>query len=107
MPELPHAARPHPRLLPQLQRHRTESPLGHGQRQEILVEPPDHAGIDGARREMIAVRADQQHPPLGIADDRGETRAVARDLNPRSEEHTSEIQSLMRTSYAVFCLKKK
>src|SRR3546814_7523177 len=26
---------------------------------------------------------------------------------PRSEEHTSEIQSLMRTSYAVFCLKKK
>src|SRR3546814_8591234 len=29
---------------------------------------------------------------------------VARD---RSEEHTSELQSLMRTSYAVFCLKKK
>src|SRR3546814_6775225 len=29
-------------------------------------------------------------------------------LNPdRSEEHTSELQSLMRTSYAVFCLKKK
>src|SRR3546814_6172260 len=27
--------------------------------------------------------------------------------NPRSEEHTSELQSLMRTSYAVFCLKKK
>src|SRR3546814_2543972 len=28
-------------------------------------------------------------------------------LEPRSEEHTSELQSLMRTSYAVFCLKKK
>src|SRR3546814_1804350 len=28
------------------------------------------------------------------------------DIN-RSEEHTSELQSLMRTSYAVFCLKKK
>src|SRR3546814_8346526 len=27
--------------------------------------------------------------------------------NRRSEEHTSELQSLMRTSYAVFCLKKK
>src|SRR3546814_5000973 len=27
--------------------------------------------------------------------------------NQRSEEHTSELQSLMRTSYAVFCLKKK
>src|SRR3546814_8900219 len=27
--------------------------------------------------------------------------------HPRSEEHTSELQSLMRISYAVFCLKKK
>src|SRR3546814_5324317 len=27
--------------------------------------------------------------------------------NARSEEHTSELQSLMRSSYAVFCLKKK
>src|SRR3546814_5571573 len=31
---------------------------------------------------------------------------VARAMN-RSEEHTSELQSLMRISYAVFCLKKK
>src|SRR3546814_8695916 len=29
------------------------------------------------------------------------------DRTGRSEEHTSELQSLMRTSYAVFCLKKK
>src|SRR3546814_6287234 len=28
-------------------------------------------------------------------------------VHPRSEEHTSELQSLMRISYAVFCLKKK
>src|SRR3546814_1013838 len=28
-------------------------------------------------------------------------------IDGRSEEHTSELQSLMRTSYAVFCLKKK
>src|SRR3546814_9152657 len=28
-------------------------------------------------------------------------------VNQRSEEHTSELQSLMRLSYAVFCLKKK
>src|SRR3546814_8629057 len=33
------------------------------------------------------------------------TRAA--DLPCRSEEHTSELQSLMRISYAVFCLKKK
>src|SRR3546814_2364991 len=38
------------------------------------------------------------------------TRAVHEDDEGRirrSEEHTSELQSLMRTSYAVFCLKKK
>src|SRR3546814_5044357 len=29
------------------------------------------------------------------------------DHRPRSEEHTSELQSLMRNTYAVFCLKKK
>src|SRR3546814_1543985 len=33
--------------------------------------------------------------------------ALAVSLNGRSEEHTSELQSLMRISYAVFCLKKK
>src|SRR3546814_6801067 len=32
---------------------------------------------------------------------------AAGDLAGRSEEHTSELQSLMRSSYAVFCLKKK
>src|SRR3546814_9153859 len=33
-------------------------------------------------------------------------QAVRRDME-RSEEHTSELQSLMRITYAVFCLKKK
>src|SRR3546814_4914823 len=40
----------------------------------------------------------------------GDRRAVADasdDVDDRSEEHTSELQSLMRISYAVFCLKKK
>src|SRR3546814_6806454 len=32
---------------------------------------------------------------------------VTKERGARSEEHTSELQSLMRTSYAVFCLKKK
>src|SRR3546814_10639748 len=32
---------------------------------------------------------------------------LQRDEDRRSEEHTSELQSLMRISYAVFCLKKK
>src|SRR3546814_3668371 len=34
-------------------------------------------------------------------------RLIGHDLRLRSEEHTSELQSLMRISYAVFCLKKK
>src|SRR3546814_5296739 len=34
-------------------------------------------------------------------------RAPDREATVRSEEHTSELQSLMRISYAVFCLKKK
>src|SRR3546814_9557470 len=46
---------------------------------------------------------------------RGQARPIAGDcfaalamtMLARSEEHTSELQSLMRTSYAVFCLKKK
>src|SRR3546814_7899533 len=36
-----------------------------------------------------------------------ELRIIFRDNPGRSEEHTSELQSLMRISYAVFCLKQK
>src|SRR3546814_6097357 len=38
---------------------------------------------------------------------RAARRAVTRTSACRSEEHTSELQSLMRISYAVFCLKKQ
>src|SRR3546814_1110746 len=38
---------------------------------------------------------------------RAGTAWAHRSAPPRSEEHTSELQSLMRISYAVFCLKKK
>src|SRR3546814_7160031 len=48
---------------------------------------------------------------LGGLDGRGNAKTLqAREherLEQRSEEHTSELQSLMRISYAVFCLKKK
>src|SRR3546814_8669826 len=43
-------------------------------------------------------------PATGIIDPFGHGRPLEPD---RSEEHTSELQSLMRISYAVFCLKKK
>src|SRR3546814_5177100 len=41
------------------------------------------------------------------ADGRSAGARHRRGATPRSEEHTSELQSLMRISYAVFCLKKK
>src|SRR3546814_5490801 len=45
--------------------------------------------------------------PLGVWADRFGGRRVFAAAMVRSEEHTSELQSLKRISYAVFCLKKK
>src|SRR3546814_8063246 len=58
----------------------------------------------------FALRVDQRWPhdqidDAGIVFERDEHRALGG--SGRSEEHTSELQSLMRISYAVFCLKKK
>src|SRR3546814_6846211 len=44
---------------------------------------------------------------LGIPVEQYRMEGVDRTERRRSEEHTSELQSLMRISYAVFCLKKK
>src|SRR3546814_4156795 len=49
----------------------------------------------------------RQHlPQLQVFEVSGAGHMITGDRN-RSEEHTSELQSLMRISYAVFCLKKK
>src|SRR3546814_10051100 len=55
----------------------------------------------------------RRRPGVDLGDDRGghgagavESAALGQ-IALRSEEHTSELQSLMRISYAVFCLKKK
>src|SRR3546814_9939174 len=58
--------------------------------------------------EIAAVEHDALRIDLGIADALGDVETkVAAGHEYRSEEHTSELQSLMRISYAVFCLKKK
>src|SRR3546814_5202079 len=71
----------------------------------------------GERGQLAAPSAQQRVPARGVA--RASVIAVCGNAgavafiggNPlqtdRSEEHTSELQSLMRISYAVFCLKKK
>src|SRR3546814_20919850 len=65
----------------------------------------DQKGFGGrrhrkARRAIGAFVTDRRRPCL--ASDEGAIQFLL-----RSEEHTSELQSLMRISYAVFCLKKK
>src|SRR3546814_3954230 len=55
-------------------------------------------GRSGARRQ-------QQGGSEG--GNKGKAHNLPSRTHPRSEEHTSELQSLMRISYAVFCLKKK
>src|SRR3546814_8653456 len=64
---------------------------------QVVAEPSDAAG----NADVVAAAA-----KVGYEDCLRITGTVRRRQS-RSEEHTSELQSLMRISYAVFCLKKK
>src|SRR3546814_2671413 len=65
----------------------------------------------GARLAGHRFMAKHQPRDLGLVHDLAaamvDPRGIVIARDPRSEEHTSELQSLMRISYAVFCLKKK
>src|SRR3546814_2314410 len=76
----------------------------------------DHAGVEQFLDPRMVVRQPPQvfapevgarvaHPGDGVVAS-AELRGHHGRAHPRSEEHTSELQSLMRISYAVFCLKK-
>src|SRR3546814_10562315 len=83
--------------------------------------PPQHHGSNAVGIEIVGIdEADalatlqkpaERRSGAGIKQVRRETHAAFGDREVarvvRSEEHTSELQSLMRISYAVFCLKKK
>src|SRR3546814_9472609 len=76
--------------------------VGNGYMQKYLVEGNDSRGIDVA----VLMREKTRHgEPIEMVDIRSHALLTYNDL--RSEEHTYELQSLMRHSYAVFCLKKK
>src|SRR3546814_6852206 len=89
----------------------------------VVIERPKRAQIDHFRvdalfgksrgrlqRNAHADRIADQRDVAALADDLGLADRKHIVIGPghvRSEEHTSELQSLMRISYAVFCLKKK
>src|SRR3546814_10678052 len=83
---------PYPTLFRSLPRHRTRSGL------DISPPPQDEppASSPVSRRLFPATT------PVARR-----SRSRSTRCRSRSEEHTSELQSLMRISYAVFCLKKK
>src|SRR3546814_4480427 len=67
--------------------------------------------VELQRRILVAARVGDDGAPAGRADPAhrvGQGGPLHGHMaGARSEEHTSELQSLMRISYAVFCLKKK
>src|SRR3546814_10309486 len=90
-------------LLPYTTPFRSPEGLGHGLvcfgiGPADQVDAIGHGGEHALHGDGAAVVA---QPFQGFADGLGLAGQV------RSEEHTSELQSLMRISYAVFCLKKK
>src|SRR3546814_3784790 len=88
-----HNGRSHPanaKLAHSLSFHWGRNRIGFFQKDHILVRD---IRMD---RHLIARKVMVDEIPKALVDDRF-----------RSEEHTSELQSLMRISYAVFCLKKK
>src|SRR3546814_1034552 len=75
--------------------------LGEGQ---VGLDQAPQVGVDQPRRVDVAA-VSGRWLAVGLADD--DRTELTRQLGERSEEHTSELQSIMRISYAVFCLKKK
>src|SRR3546814_1724153 len=63
--------------------------------------------INDLANHIIGQFADNLRKEIGAMAEAQESRASASTSARRSEEHTSELQSLMRNTYAVFCLKKK
>src|SRR3546814_7136581 len=78
-----------------------------------LLRIPDRLELAERLHQFRAIHLRQQaRAHLTVAMLAGQRAAVTEDqigglVHERSEEHTSELQSLMRISYAVFCLKKK
>src|SRR3546814_2078201 len=88
------------RSVVQIGAHRDEERL-----RKRLVDPRSPRCLREGVHDQIAAPADP-HRAMCLFDESLERVTLLRHAE-RSEEHTSELQSLMRISYAVFCLKKK
>src|SRR3546814_3934708 len=77
-------------------------------RSRVLSERIDAAGRSqtATGRALLALAGDEMPDADDLQGLRRALRAVLAHYLGRSEEHTSELQSLMRISYAVFCLTK-
>src|SRR3546814_3535134 len=89
--------------------------LGQAREQALLREERQHIEVEAQRRIGAADAADD---PAQLVENRrelrlqraprlGQLQPLVMAVEQRSEEHTSELQSLMRISYAVCCVKKK
>src|SRR3546814_7316561 len=78
--------------------------VGEGHRPALPLRPAHEAGLEGFSADL----ADLGVPGVRLSDaDEVFMSNIAHLVRTRSEEHTSELQSLMRISYAVFCLTQK
>src|SRR3546814_10030909 len=87
---------------------RGRSRLDRGPQHRLIV---DEIVVYGRLKHRNADQPAELAPDVEDADAEGDAGggqlAECDQRDRRSEEHTSELQSLMRSSYAVFCLKKK
>src|SRR3546814_3658822 len=93
--------------IDRFEQQRRKTPVAYGIGDDAAREGEQDARRFGEEERLKLVLGDVADPEqAGILklDDKG--GAVGRLRLDRSEEHTSELQSLMRISYAVFCLKK-
>src|SRR3546814_9130117 len=77
-----------------------------GERHPEYAVLPDDREIAAEPEPLIRMQQPREEEDDNSRDDDRGDIAIPPQLEERSEEHTSELQSLMRHSYAVFCLKK-
>src|SRR3546814_3743111 len=82
-------------------------PISHLAKMKMGSNPVDGKNLILAPEEVSRIIEAYPQSERFIKKYGGTNELVTGDFRYRSEEHTSELQSLMRISYAVFCLKKK